>query len=40
LDRTVTPLILALSAVPRAQERAQELGIKLRVGVPAADLVD
>ncbi|MBI3801742.1 MAG: DUF3782 domain-containing protein [Deltaproteobacteria bacterium] len=36
LGRPVTPLILALSAAPRAEEQARALGIRCRLGVVAA----
>jgi Uncharacterized conserved protein containing a coiled-coil domain len=36
LGRSVTPLILALSAAPRAQEQARALGIRCRLGVVSA----
>jgi hypothetical protein len=36
LGRSVTPLILALSAAPRAEEQARELGVRCRLGVVSA----
>ena len=36
LGKPVTPLILALSAAPRAEEQARALGIRCRLGVVSA----